>query len=81
MNKWVLTCILIGFCSLLFITGSFVGYMASEETAIENAPKKPKRMPKKISNWTVQIQSKGKPLKLTKARIPSSNAVMRARQY
>ena len=82
MKKWVLAVGLFGCGVLFFISGSFLGYLLSNTKGNEepqvNTRRKPSKRLEPILGQVVEAQKVGL---INRTRIPTPNAVYRAKQY
>lgn len=82
MKKWILVLSLFGCSLLFFVSGSFLGYLSSEQKAKEKPQEKPKRTPsKKLAPVFGRILARQKVKIIEKVRIPTPNAVLQAQRY
>lgn len=81
MKKWILVLGIFG-CSLLFlVSGSFLGYLASEQKAKATSETKPKRQPSKRPVPVIGRITQTNIIPMSTLRMPTPEAINKARQF
>lgn len=81
MRKWILVLGIFS-CSLLFlVSGSFLGYLASEQKARETPEEKPKRKPSENKDPIIGRITQTNIVSISKSRMPTPGAISQAQRY
>ncbi len=82
MKKWLLALSLVGCSLLFFVSGSFLGYLTSEQRIKEKPREKPHRKPSgRIAPILGRVVQNQKVKIMAKVRIPRPSAVVKAQRY